>query len=182
MTDTEGAPFVFVSYSRANRDTVDRLIGDLRSQGIDIWIDRQGLRVGTPSWEQALRDAIRAARVVLLVASPDARISPYVADELRIALMYQRTVYPFWVAGTNGWSASRSVGVARSTSMDEATATRRRCMNWLLRCSVGRPGYTPCRVRPRLRPNRKCRRATPTKGCALSALPMPVISSVAKAW
>ena len=93
-------PFVFLCYARADSELVTRLKTDLLSQGIHVWIDREGLQPGTTDWEEALRTAIRAAKAVLLIASPNASSSRYVRDELRIAELYQRCVYPLWVAGT----------------------------------------------------------------------------------
>src|SRR5260370_6371921 len=92
-------PFVFLCYARADSELVTRLRTDLLSQDIHVWIDREGLQPGTLDWEEALRTAIRAAQAVLLIASPHARSSRDGRDELRIAEMYQRPVYPLWIAG-----------------------------------------------------------------------------------
>ncbi len=109
MSETHISPVVFVSYSRTDNALVTRLKADLDTQGISIWMDREGILPGTSDWEEALRAAIREARAVLLVASPSARSSRYVKDELRIAEMYQRPVYPFWIAGTQ-WMDSVPLG------------------------------------------------------------------------
>ncbi|MBZ0282572.1 MAG: TIR domain-containing protein [Anaerolineae bacterium] len=93
------SPFVFISYSRQDYEFVRRLIADLQAEGIQVWIDQQGLQVGTPSWERAIRDAIRATDAVVLIASPDSGQSRYVRGELHIAEMYKRPVYPVWAAG-----------------------------------------------------------------------------------
>ncbi len=107
-------PFVFLCYARADSELVTRLKADLLSQGIHVWIDREGLQPGTLDWEEALRTAIRSARAVLLIASPNARSSRYVRDELRIAEMYQRPVYTLWIVGTQwidavplGWGGAQ---------------------------------------------------------------------------
>src|SRR5947209_3036423 len=89
-------PPIFISYSRADKDFVARLNRDLQARNIAIWIDQTGLRAGTRNWEQLLRETLRSARAVLLVASPNSRQSNYVQDELSIAEMYQRPVYPVW--------------------------------------------------------------------------------------
>jgi WD40 repeat protein len=107
-------PFVFLCYARADSELVTRLSTDLLGKGISVWIDREGLQPGTLDWEEALLTAIRAARAVVLIASPDARSSRYVRDELRIAELYQRPVYPLWIAGTQwmdvvplGWGGAQ---------------------------------------------------------------------------
>lgn len=90
---------VFISYSRQNSAFVNRLRSDLQSRGIRVWIDHERLTPGTPDWEEAIRRAIRSVQAVLFIASPDSRKSPYVRDELRVAEMNQRTVYPIWAEG-----------------------------------------------------------------------------------
>ncbi len=122
-------PFVFLCYARADSELVTRLKTDLLSQGIQVWIDREELQPGTLDWEEALRAAIRAAQAVLLIASPNARSSRYVRDELRIAEMYQRPVYPLWIAGTQwmdavplGWGGAQYIDARQSryeTAMPE---------------------------------------------------------------
>jgi TIR domain/AAA ATPase domain/Right handed beta helix region len=103
------APLIFLSCSRADGEIVELLKSDLQIQGINIWIDKEGLEPGTSDWEEALRTAIRTAHAVLLVASPNARTSRYVKDELRVAEMYQRPVYPIWIAG-NQWMEAVPLG------------------------------------------------------------------------
>ena len=69
-----------------------RLQTDLRAQGIYIWVDYEDLKPGTTDWEEVLRNAIRMAHAVVLVASPNSRQSRVVKDELRVAAMYERPV------------------------------------------------------------------------------------------
>ena len=59
--------------------------------------------------DHSLRKAIRHAAAVVLVASPSARGSRYVKDELRIAEMYKRPVYPLWAMG-NEWMDAVPIG------------------------------------------------------------------------
>ena len=127
--DARSAPFVYLSYAQADRAFASRLAADLRARGVDIWSDDQGLQPGTTNWEQALRDAIRAAQTVLLLASPHTRTSRYVMDELRVAEMYGRSVCPVWVAGAQwmdcmplGWGGLQHVD-ARGPAYDEALDT-----------------------------------------------------------
>ncbi len=122
-------PFVFLCYARADSELVTRLKADLLSQGVHVWIDREGLQPGTLDWEEALRTSIRAARAVLLIASPNARSSRYVRDELRIAELYQRPMYPLWITGTQwmdavplGWGGAQYIDARESryeTAMPE---------------------------------------------------------------
>ncbi len=116
MTIPGSTQSVFISYSRVNRPFVETLIRDLETHGIQVWIDQKGLVAGTPDWEQTLRDAIRGSSAVLLIASPASRQSRYVKDELRIAEMYKRAVYPVWIDGDDwmdaipmGWGGTQSI-------------------------------------------------------------------------
>src|SRR6266496_32869 len=90
---------VFLSYARADGSFVSQLQSDLQARGIPVWIDHEDIQPGTPDWEDSLRKAIRHAAAVVLVASPSARSSRYVKDELRIAEMYRRPVYQLWAIG-----------------------------------------------------------------------------------
>ena len=97
------ATHVFISYSRANISFAQRLVADLQRSGFIVWVDQSGLTPGTPDWETALRDAIGKAHAVILIASEEARKSPYVKDELRLAHdVHHLPIYPLWVAG-NQW-------------------------------------------------------------------------------
>ncbi len=109
--------YVFVTYSRTDTSFVNRLVGDLREQGIDAWIDRFDLELGTPDWEEAIRTAIRGAKAVLLIATPSSRRSRYVKDELGIASMYRRTIYPVWVEGDE-WMESVPLGLGSFQAID----------------------------------------------------------------
>ncbi len=90
---------LFLSYSHTDTPFARRLQEDLQAAGFQMWIDRERLLPGTPDWEESLRQGIRSAQAILVVASPTARLSPYVRDELRIAKMYERPIYPIWADG-----------------------------------------------------------------------------------
>jgi hypothetical protein len=54
---------------------------------------------------------------VILVASPDSRRSNYVQDELSIAEMYRRPVFPIWAAGTE-WMDCIPMGMGKIQYVD----------------------------------------------------------------
>jgi len=90
---------VFISYARYNYDFVQRLVADLKKAGINVWLDTQDLKAGTPDWEAAIREAICASQLVLLVASRESRKSPFVRDELLIAESCKIPILPIWAKG-----------------------------------------------------------------------------------
>lgn len=48
---------VFISYVHEDDEKVKRLVGDLESRGIEVWLDRNNITPGT-FWKQAIREAI----------------------------------------------------------------------------------------------------------------------------
>ncbi|MBN1202047.1 MAG: toll/interleukin-1 receptor domain-containing protein [Anaerolineae bacterium] len=80
------ARHIFLSYSREDKHIVDRLHQDLAAAGFHIWIDQAGLTVGEPDWQDAIEDAIKEATCVVVVLSPDALQSDWVARELDLSL------------------------------------------------------------------------------------------------
>ncbi|MEP7288798.1 MAG: TIR domain-containing protein [Chloroflexota bacterium] len=128
MVDVSVTQPVFISYSRADQAFISRLIDDLQARGVRVWIDQSGLEPGTPDWEDALREAIRASRALLLIASPNSRKSRYVKDEIRIAEMYQRPVYPVWASGEQwmesipmGWGGTQAIDAREARYADALT-------------------------------------------------------------
>lgn len=111
---------IFISYARKDHFFVDRLRGDLRRAGIDYWIDREGLSPGTPSWERAIRDALRGCESVLWIVSPDSFESPYMRDEISIALLYRRRIYPVFAKGDN-WLECVPLGKGEIQYIDART-------------------------------------------------------------
>src|SRR5436309_2285723 len=117
MIQSPNVPYIFVSYARADRSFVNRLKGDLDERGIAVWLDLEELQLDTTDWKEFLRVAIRMVSAVLLVASPNARHSSYVRDELGIADMYQRPIYPFWIAGSD-WLEAVPIGYGEMQYLD----------------------------------------------------------------
>jgi TIR domain len=82
---------VFVSYSRADHDWVERLAQRIRGAGVAVWIDQQDIPVSLP-WFQEVSDAIGAARLFLICDSPDWRRSSSCRAEQDIAERTGKTI------------------------------------------------------------------------------------------
>ncbi|MCA9905455.1 MAG: TIR domain-containing protein, partial [Anaerolineae bacterium] len=100
---------IFISYARADGAIVDQLREDLLRERLPYWIDRIGLPPGTPNWERAIRKAIEECTSVLWGVSPASFVSPYVRDEVAIARMLERKIYPVWADGEH-WLACVPLG------------------------------------------------------------------------
>lgn len=90
---------IFISYTREDLAFVKRLINDMDSSEIEIWVDHEKIRPGTPDWENSVRDGIRASDAIVFIASPESALSLYTRDELRIARDNGKLVYPIWANG-----------------------------------------------------------------------------------
>jgi hypothetical protein len=75
---------IFISYSRKDKDFVDKLVRDLENSGFSVWIDREDIR-GGDSWRKSIVDAIRSCDIFVLVLSPNSVASVNVAKEVSIA-------------------------------------------------------------------------------------------------
>jgi len=64
-----------------------------------------------------LRTAIAGAQSIVLVASPDSRQSTYVRDEIAIARMRNKQIYPVWAKGTE-WIESIPMGMGYIQNID----------------------------------------------------------------
>jgi signal transduction histidine kinase len=80
-------PIAFVSYVREDKSLVDRLVSDLESNGVEIWIDRKNLRPGE-RWPDAIRRGISGGDFFLACFSPNylQRSKTYMNEELILAV------------------------------------------------------------------------------------------------
>ncbi len=114
---TEGGKLIFISYSTVDGAFADRLRADLSAAGLNLWIDRIGLKVGTRNWEDAIREALKRADGVLLIASPASRRSRFVRDELAIAEDNDKPIFPVWADGDK-WSDAITMGFGTTQYVD----------------------------------------------------------------
>lgn len=78
------AQHVFISYKHEDRIFVSQLIQRIQAAGFRIWIDEGQLRAGE-NWREAINVAIRQSFAMILVISPEARLSEYVTYEWAFA-------------------------------------------------------------------------------------------------
>jgi len=90
---------VFMSYSRRDKDIMWRTATFLRKQGVNVWVDNEKLIPGTPIWEEEIEKAIKIAKVVIVVMSPDSKNSEWVRREISLADQYRKYILPILVHG-----------------------------------------------------------------------------------
>jgi TIR domain len=79
-------PEVFINYAREDHYTAKRLYRDLRSEGIDAWIDSENLLPGS-NWKSEIKQALRESRYALVLLSQHSTTKRgFVQKEIRDAL------------------------------------------------------------------------------------------------
>lgn len=91
---------VFLSYSRNDTDIMRRVRDHLLDEGIVVWTD-ETLVPGTPSWMDAIEDAIERADALVVLLTPNAKKSRWVKkEEMRYAEMQEKRIFPLLARGT----------------------------------------------------------------------------------
>lgn len=90
---------IFLSYSHLDDALMRPLHADLRAAGYSVWID-DGLEPGTPSWQVAIQEAIRQARCMVLLMTPNANASTWVTNEVHYAAACNKRIFPVHAAGS----------------------------------------------------------------------------------
>src|SRR5436305_1024856 len=76
---------VFISYASAERDLATAICAGLEATGLRCWIAPRDLTPGA-EYPNALTQAVRGARCLVLVFSADALRSPHVLREVELAV------------------------------------------------------------------------------------------------
>ncbi len=84
---------LFLSYSRSDSATGDRLRADLEAAGHHVWLDRDDIR-GGEQWRASIANGIAAADRILLLMSPASLQSENVAREVSIADDLNKPILP----------------------------------------------------------------------------------------
>lgn len=93
------ANHVFISYSRKDQQVTQRIVTFLRGQGIIVWVDSEKLIPGTAIWEEEIERAINNCSAVVVVLSPDAKVSEWVRRETTLTEQYRKHIFPVLVRG-----------------------------------------------------------------------------------
>ena len=100
---------VFVSYSRADRDVVLRLISGLEARSLRPWVDLEDIPPSA-EWMSEIQTAIEAADGYLVVVSPDLARSTVCAQELEQAVASGKRIVPIVVRATDPGSVPDPLG------------------------------------------------------------------------
>ena len=89
---------IFISYSRVDTDIMYRVKNFLLFHKFNVWTD-ENLQPRTPSWADAIQEAIENAYCLVVLLSPDAKKSRWVKEEMRYADMQNIRIFPLLVRG-----------------------------------------------------------------------------------
>ena len=84
---------VFLSYARRDSEFALKLVRDLGSLGVAVWMDDHDVPGGT-RWDEAIPDAVTGCSALLVVLSPESVKSHNVLDEVGLALDQGKRVLP----------------------------------------------------------------------------------------
>jgi len=108
---------ILISYARADRHLVERLLRDLHTSGFPTWVDDNNIEPGTYDWEHAIRGAVSESYAVVLVCTPNTTGSQYIQAELALAQKHGITIVPVWMSGDE-WVDCIPLGFVRHQHID----------------------------------------------------------------
>lgn len=112
---------VFISYSRADIEIMQRVKMTLNIEDIAVWTDTTGITYGTPNWQVAIEKAIEDSACVVCILTPDAKGSRWVREELVYATFYEKPVYMIHARGDSKSVAILGFTVAQEVDVRDGT-------------------------------------------------------------
>ncbi len=85
---------VFISHAHKDGEIAGAVCRKLESTGLKCWIAPRDIAAGE-DWTKAIRNAIEASRVMVLVFSENANAAPHIEREIANAFYTRRTIVPF---------------------------------------------------------------------------------------
>jgi hypothetical protein len=85
---------VFISYAAKDKATADKISVALEAENISCWIAPRNIQPGL-SFPEAITDAVKESRLLILVFSAHANASPYVLQEVKSAFDHRLPILTF---------------------------------------------------------------------------------------
>lgn len=87
---------IFISYSRQDKDFVDKISLFFKTNGLSCWVDETDIVV-SDDYLKAIANAIVAAKIMIVVLSNDTNKSDFVKNEIRLAIENKLKIIVFKV-------------------------------------------------------------------------------------
>ena len=84
---------VFISYSRKDKDVADGLCEVLKENGIEYWIDKEGI-YSSSNYKELIVDAIDVSKAVIFISSSNSNASINVIREIGYAVNMNKPILP----------------------------------------------------------------------------------------
>lgn len=84
---------VFISYSRKDKDVADGLCELLKENGIEYWIDKEGI-YSSSNYKELIVDAIDVSKAVIFISSANSNASVNVIREIGYAVNMNKPILP----------------------------------------------------------------------------------------
>ena len=84
---------VFISYSRKDKDVADGLCEVLKENGIEYWIDKEGV-YSSSNYKELIVDAIDVSKAVIFISSSHSNASINVVREIGYAVNMNKPILP----------------------------------------------------------------------------------------
>lgn len=91
---------IFISYSRKDKDTVHKCVNFLKSLGLKVWCDIDGIETGD-KFAAKLVNAIKSSRLVLFFSSKSSNESQWTLGEILAAKKYNKKILPVKLDNTD---------------------------------------------------------------------------------
>jgi WD40 repeat protein len=108
----------FVSYSRRDKDLVERLNAALEGRDRDVWVDWEDIPP-TADWLAQIRSGIEEANALIFVISPDSIASEVCVTELGVAEELNKRIVPLLVREVDPGNAPDAVARANWIFFDD---------------------------------------------------------------
>jgi hypothetical protein len=83
----------FISYSRINKEFALKLALELKSAGLDIWLDQLDIPIGE-QWDDAIEKALEDCEIFMVILTPASSMSDNVKDEIGYAIDSGKRILP----------------------------------------------------------------------------------------
>ena len=86
----------FISYSRSDQAFALRFAQDLKTAGVEVWVDQLDIPIGQ-NWDRSVEAAVRDCEGFVIILSPRSAASEHVADEVAGALEDHKHIIPILI-------------------------------------------------------------------------------------
>jgi TIR domain-containing protein len=86
----------FISYSRSDQAFALRFAQDLKTAGVDVWVDQLDIPIGQ-NWDRSVEAAVHECEGFVIILSPRSAASEHVADEVACALEDHKHIIPILI-------------------------------------------------------------------------------------